>query len=72
MPRKIEIHEMTPEDKEALKEIIEHCQKMDMLINSLSYEAQANIRALEGDLKVSLIYIGTYADTLQSLLNVDP
>lgn len=72
MPRKIEIHEMTPEDKEALKEIIEHCQKMDMLINSLSYEAQANIRALEGDIKVSLIYIGTYADTLQSLLNVDP
>ncbi len=72
MTRKIEIHEMTQEDKEALKEIIEHCQKMDMLINSLSYKAQANIRALEGDLKVSLIYIGAYADTLQSLLNVDP
>lgn len=72
MTRKIKIYDMTSEDKETLKEIIEHCQKLEALIDSLSSKARANIRALEGDLKESFVFVGTYADTLQSLLNVDP
>ncbi len=71
MPRKIEIHEMTPEDKEVLKEIIEHCKKLDVLINSLSSKTQVNITSLEGDLKASFIYVGAYAEILQGLLDVD-